>query len=260
MRIGFADKVLERPTTAIQPVALDTILTRSALEAAKTRNLVEAHLLPLLEERLPPAPREIREFVLKHMGSVRNKLPVKVVDTLTQAEMYHRSGVHCEEAKVWFCKAVEASFSHCFVVPLLSSMQERHLMKFELPFSDEQGGPRRLAPKQIERMNPAQWSDVLEMTIASFDNKGFAPLIAHDFKAFLSEHLGTRVRALRPLIAAMREVWQCRGGSAHYESSEARYEKERQDLDRMRELVLGLGNSKSVIVQIFELLGTEDTK
>lgn len=260
MRIGFADKVLEQIATAIQPVVHDTTLTRAALEAAKTRNLVEARLLPLLEERLPPAPREIRKDVLRHMGSVQNKLPGKIVNALVKAERLYRTQVDDDDAKVWFCRAVEASLNHCFVSPLLSSIQERHLMTYDLPSSEAQGGKRPLTPRQIERLNPAQWCDVLDMSIASFDNKGLATFIAPDFKAFLNQHVGTRVKQLRSLFPAMREVWRCRGGSAHYESSEAKYEKERQELEQMRKLVLGSENSKSVIVQIMELLGKENDK
>ncbi len=58
---------------------------------------------------------------------------------------------------------------------------------------------------------------------------------------------------LCPLSRSLQMVQEYRSGSAHYQEAISRYEKEKWELEQMRNLVLGIGQD-SVIAQISQLL------
>jgi hypothetical protein len=96
------------------------------------------------------------------------------------------------------------------------------------------------------------WADALEI-LAEPANKGFHGLGTAEFREFLTARLGRKPPLeLKLLSEGLRNVQRYRGGSSHYQNAGLTYEKEIEDLERMRNLILERG-SRSIITQMFNL-------
>lgn len=114
-----------------------------------------------------------------------------------------------------------------------------------------------MKPIRLDKLSLLKWSDILDL-LAAQPAKGLANLGTKDFKEFLQEHLGgTRLTDFLPLSNSLGMIQQYRSGSAHYQEASSRLEKEEWELEQMRNLVLGIDNKPSVIVQIFKVLGSK---
>lgn len=260
IRIGFADKILEVTTqralvpqeVSPQRVVRDIESIKEIVSTMALRQLKEQQKLEEIHQRLPPGKREIHERLEQCLGAVWRELPAKVINTLIKAENYYRSTVNDDDAKVWFHKAVEASLYSCFVEPLGNFMQKHDYGKIAVCFP----APRGVEHKslfQLEKLSPGEWSEVLEM-LAAPSGKSLASLGTDDLREFMKAHFGgPRLPDFRSLASSLRMVQQYRQGSAHYQEAASRYDKEKWELEQMRNLVLGI-NGPSVIVHIFQLL------
>ena len=266
MRIGFANQMLSTiEQTAAIPVQTETpyivrdiemtkdIATTIALRQIKEQQDLDKYhesLRNMLEERLPPGKREVRHELQRRLSSVWSKLPAKVVDTLVKAENYYRTVVNTDDAKVWFNKAVEASLNCCLVEPLVSFMQKRGDKRIAVCFPPPRGVERKTS-SELRKLPLWEWSNVFE-TLSVPVHQNLASLGGEDFKRFMKERFGELpLPALTELSRSLRDFCQ-RKDSAHFHPS--RYEEEIQELEQMRELVLGM-KRPSVITQIFQLFG-----
>jgi hypothetical protein len=103
---------------------------------------------------------------------------------------------------------------------------------------------------QLRKLSLREWSDVLETLSGS--HKNLASLGTEDLKRFMKEHSGELpLPALRELSRSLRDFCLRRdAGHDHV----PRHEEEIQELEQMRELVLGI-KRPSLITQIFQLFG-----
>lgn len=262
-RIGFADKVLATtPRGAVikspgapPPVIRDIEMMKDIASTIALRQLKHEQRLDRMLERLPPTKREIQQWLQQKLGAVWDELPAKVVHILVKAENYYRSGVNDDDAKVWFHKAVEASFDCCIVEPLVNWIQKRGDIQIAVCFPPPRG-IERMSSGKLHKLSPREWSAVLD-TLAASPRKDLASLGTKNLKEFMEAHLGgPYLPDLRSLARSLRMVHQLRKGSAHYQEALSRYEKEQWELEQMRNLVLGI-NEPSVITQIFQLLSAK---
>jgi hypothetical protein len=254
MRIGFADQMLSATEqiriiqlqTEPSPITRDIEMTK---DIASTTALWLIELRHMLEERLPPGKREVRHELQQRLSSVWSKLPTKVVDTLVKAENYYRTGVDTDNAKVWFNKAVEASLNYCLVEPLVSFTEKRVDKRIAICFPPPRGVERKTS-YELRKLSLLEWSDVFE-TLSVPADKSLANLGAKDLNQFMKEHFGElSPPALKELSWSLRDFCCFRKDAAHYHIP--RHEEERQELEQMRELVLGI-KRPSIITQIFQL-------
>lgn len=258
MRIGFADQILGTieqitaipPQSEPLPIIRDIEMTK---EIASTIDLRQQKLQKILEERLPLGKREVRQQLQQRLFSVWSKLPAKVVDTLVKAEDYYRTGVNTDDAKVWFNKATEASLSCCLMEPLVSFLQKRDDKRIAICFPHPRGVERKTS-SELRKLALWEWSKVFEILSLPV-RQNLASLGAEDLKHFMKEHFGELpLQAFRELSHSLQDFCEYRKDSAH--SHPSRYEEEVQELEQMRELVLGT-KRPSIITQIFQLFATE---
>jgi hypothetical protein len=185
--------------------------------------------------------------------SVWSRLPAKIVDTLVKAENYYKTGVDTDDAKVWFNKAVEASLHYCFVEPLVSFVQKRRDKRIAICFPHPRGMKWKTAA-ELRKLFLWEWTVVFE-TLSVPTRQNLATSRADDLKHFMSEYFGrVPLPALRELSNSLHDFCQYRKDSAH--SHVSRCEAEEQELEQMRELVLGT-KRPSVITQIFQLFAVK---
>lgn len=263
MKIGFVDKMLETAEqraliqTQFEPVHIirDIESIKNIVSTVALRQLKQQQNLEGVLQRLPPSTRDIHQHLQQQLGVVWRELPTKVVNTSVKAEKYYRSEVNDDDAKVWFHKAVEASLDCCVVKPLVNFMQKRGDKQIAICFPLPRGVERK-SSTELRKLSLWEWSDVLE-TVATACHKGLASLGTEDLKEFMQAHLGgPRLPDLRSLARSLRMVQQYRKGSAHYQEAVSRYDKEKWELEQMRNLVLGI-DRPSIITQIFRLLGAK---
>jgi len=264
MRIGFADKILsaleqqagiqvqtEKPDIARCTEMIKNIASTIALRQIKEQQVLEQILdsQQKIVGQLPRNKREIARQLQQILSPVWSKLPTKVVDTLVKAESYYRTGVDTDDAKVWFHKAVEASLYCCLVEPLVSFTQKRSNERIAVCFRPPRG-VERMTPSKLRKLSLGEWSDILE-TFCVPVVKSLGGLGIEDMKQFMEEHFaGLPLPALRELSRSLGDFCQYRKEGAHYHIP--RYEEEMQELEQMRELVLGT-RRPSIITQIFQL-------
>lgn len=258
MRIGFADQILgtleQTAATKFQsgslPISRDVRMIKDIASVIALRQL---ELQNILDERLPPSKRYIRQELQQRLSSVWNKLPAKVIDTLVRAENYYRTGVNTDDAKLEFNKAVEASLKHCLMDPLVSFIEKRLDKRIAICFPPPRGVERKTS-SELRKLHLWEWSDVLE-TVSIREHKTLASLGAEDLRQFMKEHFGElALPALRELSRSLEDFCCLRKDAAHYHIP--RHEEERQELEQMRELALGI-KRPSVITQIFQLFAAE---
>jgi len=258
MRIGFADQILGtiEQTAAISPQSEPILIMRdieTTKDIASTIALRQLKLQNILDERLPLGKREVRQQLQQRLFSMWSKLPAKVVDTLVKAEDYYRTGVNTDDAKVWFNKAIEASLNCCLVEPLASFVQKQDDKRIAVCYPPPRGVERKTS-FQLRKVPLWEWSNVFE-TLSMPVHQNLASVGAEDLKHFMKEYFGELpLRALKELSHSLQDFCQYRKDSAH--SHPSRYEEEIQELEQMRELVLGTKRS-SVITQIFQLFATK---
>lgn len=259
IRIGFADTILElREQKAVVPAGISQVpvlpdfgsLTQGEMTALRLQRLQLQNEEIL--RRLPPTERDIPAKLQEKLGPVWTELPAKVVNTLEKAEKYCRTQVNDDDAKVWYYKAVEASFNHCFVEPLADFVENRDEKRIRVCFLPPRGSELK-SPAQLRRLMLCEWAEVLE-TLAAPSQEGLSSLGTADLRDFTKRHFGwSRMPDLRPLSRSLRRVHDYRKGCAHYQEPSSRYDRERSELEQMRNLVLGI-DGPSVIRQIFQTL------
>lgn len=258
MRIGFADKILELPEQqALVPIGISpqsVVPNSGSLTIGEITSLRLQKLQLQSEEilqRLPAGTRDIHAMLQEKLGPLLTELPTNVVNTLVKAEKYYRTDVDDDNAKVWFYKAVEASFKHCLVEPLADWLEKRDDKRITICFPRGSG---QKSPGQLRKLQLWEWADVLE-TLSAPHRKDFSSL-GTPLREFTTAHLGwsSRMPDLRPLSDSLRKVNKYRGGSAHHQEASSRYDRERLELEQMRNLVLGTGGQPSLIAQIFQYL------
>jgi hypothetical protein len=182
---------------------------------------------------------------------VWEKLPAKVVDTMTRAENYYKTGVETDNAKVWFNRAVEASLNYCLVEPLVKFMQKRNYERIAVCFLPPRGVEHKTSHELHNKMSLWDWSDVFGALSVPV-NKDLASLGTQELKGIMKELFGELpLPALRELSRSLRDFCLRRdAGHDHV----PRHEEEIQELEQMRELVLGI-KRPSLITQIFQLFG-----
>ncbi len=138
MRIGFADKMLESTRAlevAAPPAAVPDLIGQMQRieDIASTIAVRQLKQQRELEERLPPAKRQIYGFLAQCLAGVWDRLPAKVINALMKAEKYYDSKVDDDGAKVSFVKAVEAALDDCLISPLIDFMQQHGRQQIDLP-------------------------------------------------------------------------------------------------------------------------------
>jgi hypothetical protein len=151
---------------------------------------------------------------------------------------------------------VEASLNYCFVKPLVSFVEKRVDKRIAICFPPPRGVERK-ASYELRKLSLSEWSDVFG-TLSVREGKTLVNLGADELERYLKEHFGElSLPALRQLSRSLRDFWQLRKGSAHFHIP--RHEEERQELEQMRELALGIKRS-SLITQIFQFFCRHLTK
>lgn len=254
MKIGFLDKVLEgaQPTalaihTTDQQVLIPNLETlKEVMTTIALRQIKQGQENEIILDRLPSGKREVRRFLEEKLHSIWKELPAKIVDTLTQAEMYYKSDINIDKAKVEFAKAVEASLNHCFVKPLIDFAKRKCQGQIEIYLPPPEGVERK-SVAQIEKLSLWKWAYVLR----TIGTSGL-PLAPKDISEFMKSHLGaSRLPDLRQLAQLLSRSQHYRAGSAHYQEAASLYDKEKWELEQLRNLVFGI-EQPSIITNIFE--------
>ncbi|MCD6568287.1 MAG: hypothetical protein J7K94_06100 [Dehalococcoidia bacterium] len=230
MRIGFLDRALEKEHQAIlvpHPSQLPPVVR--AIES--TKNIVETMALWMLRvdqstqtllERSPASKEEIYKQLERRFYPIRKEIPSKILNRIVKAERYYQIGVDDDDAKLWFCRAVEASFKHCFLTPLVDSMEKHRQKQMPLCFPLPRG-LQRMSIAQIRKISLGEWGDILR-TVNTSPRKGFSSLGTGDLAEFMKSHLGAlRLPDLHSLAQHLSECQKYRGGSAHYQEADSRY-------------------------------------
>jgi hypothetical protein len=103
----------------------------------------------------------------------------------------------------------------------------------------------------LRKLSLAQWAFALEK-VAEPVNKGLASLATDDLREFMGGTIGSVPSSeLKSLADKFKTIQWRRGGSAHYQEADSRYEN---DLEGVRNLVLGIGTIPSLITKIFDVL------
>lgn len=267
VRIGFADKMLEfanleslipaqtEPSPIVRNIErTENIVTTTDQRLQKQRldidKLIESQQKML--ERLPPSKSEIIQQLQQNI-TVWDKLPSKVIDNLVQAETLCRTGVKTDDSKVWFNKTIEACISYYFKEPVISFRRKRGYKEISIKFPLPQGKSRNTGDKIISWWSLLELSDVLNV-LSSIEDKKSAIEGIENLKQTIKENYGDLSPAALGQLSRLLRDFYLRKESAHYHLS--RYEEELQELEQMRELVLGT-KRLSIITQIFQLFGTE---
>jgi len=266
MRLGFADKILEYTKQAVLPIQtqiepLDALRNLESIKESASvialRQMRQQQALDKILERMPPNKREICQNFERLLGSVLRELPARVVNALVKAEKCYRTDVNDDDSKVGFNKAVEACFDYYMVQPLVNFMQARGDKQMAICFPPPRGVERK-SSSSLRKLFLWEWGDALE-AFSALSHKGLTGLGTDDFREFMKAHLGgSRFPDFRLLSESLRKISAYKGSSSHYKDADARYESERNELEQMRNLVLGI-NGPSVIVQIFQLLSAKSS-
>jgi len=258
MRIGFVDKMVEAEQHSIIPVS-DSILSavrniEGVKEIVSTMALRQLRLQKSLDEiieRQPLSKRKVGQFLEQQLSSILVELPPKVIDTLVKAESHYRTEVNVDDAKVYFAKAVEASLSYCFVSPLIDYMRKQGWKQMEVCFPPPQGRETR-SENALYKLSLLEWAEIFRV-ISTPRVKGLADLAMAQLLEFMKQHYRwQRLPDLHPLAESLQRTQGYRGGSAHYQEASSRSDREVWELEEMRKLVLGIGQT-SVIGQIFKV-------
>jgi hypothetical protein len=255
MRIGFADKILESTQAVVpagQPAAPPDVVRdiETIKEVVTTIAIRQVKQERDLNERLPPAKRQIHGFLAQCLPGVSDQLPPKVINALTKAEGYYKSEVNDEEAKVSFVKAVEAALYDCWVAPLADFMERDRRQQIDLPLPLPRN---RMGATRLRRLSLLDCADLFD-TLVTPARRDLSALGAEDLRHFMNQRIGPRWPDFGPLAQSLRRVQELRAASAHYQQAETRVDRELWELEEIRKLVLGTAGSPSVIVQIYRLL------
>ncbi len=255
MRIGFADKMLESaqalvpagapgpspdPARDIQTIK-DVVTTVAIRQVKQQRDL---------DEQRPPTEQELRLFLEGRLAEVWDNLPSDVTDALISAEYGHRDGwrsaIPTLAVLKGFHEAVAACLAWYFARPFATYLAGAGVSRTAVEWGVWNGQPQR---RQFHAEDPrclslGQWAGAFR---AIEKNPRVAAFLRHNWPG-----LGTE--ALRELAALLRKVQDYRNRAEHPRSSPRSHHTEKAELDEMRKLVLGLGDSPSVIVQIYGLL------
>ncbi|MBA7471956.1 hypothetical protein ES707_07268 [subsurface metagenome] len=241
----------------LQQLSVGFAELKDTIFANQMRQLKYDTRIKQLLERLPPSNIEISHSLEKKLGAVWKELPVEVRECLIEAEIYYSSKLSKAFAIICFHEAVEASLNHCIKRPLIKSLRKRDNKQIALCISQEQK-LQYMSIGQLEKIQVRQWGKALEMLYTA---KGSVVLGTQDLREFLKEHLGEqRLPDLSRLAHSLQRVQDYRGGSAHFQEPTSRsYNEEKQNLEQIRNLVLGK-EQDSVIAQIFQLLAPQELR
>lgn len=265
--LGFVDHLLGRadhpagairrpdgglPTSQREMLAvMDEKLTAISLRLLKEERLAEERHIEVRDSQ-PPSKKLVRRFIVQHVQRTGDPLPGAVANCLVKAELYYRTEVDDADARVWFCKAVEASLKLCFVEPLLAFLAKRGYRQISIP-TGSGGLVEEKSRGALARFSLRDWAEVLEYLTQPV-GRDLHSLGTAWLREFSIEHMGEpRVPDLGPLARSLREIQDWRGGSAHYQAIDRDHESDRAALEDMRKLILGIG-TPSVIGEVFRLL------
>jgi len=264
MRIGFADKILEKGKQLVGASGLEemlgTSLTSTGLRTVKILDLLEREAIPQLHQmrqQLPPTRETILGFLLQTLGTVWQSLPSEAVDELATAEEACQSGSRTRPATISFHNAVVACLHRWFVDPLADYMNEEGLTEVTLSLSMAGrtrymrigGGGSRSAIKHPTYLSLEQWSGLFRMLSDLSQATAMANL---QIKTFINRRWpGTAYVNLTSLADSLSEIQTYRNHAAHPRPATTWLE-EKKELDKIRSAVLGLGRP-SVVGQISQL-------
>lgn len=257
MRMGFDEAIRREATAAVSPIPsikkVEDIVTSSAIRHIRhdeitTKKFDEmgetlGSVPPLLNEilrrlgSLPPSPEEIRQWLEDSLSpEIFTRLPLEVQDYLVKAERAFQGKTNLADSKLDFVRAVEAMLDSFFIHPM-QHYYGKHGKQW--PYKN---------------MGLRDWGELfckVARTYTQFSNVNLdEPNIHLFFKKFCPK---ADNKKLTELGEALQEVQRLRSGSAHFQHhTEFMLQKEEQQLEGLREMVLGL-KGPSVIRQMFEL-------
>ena len=114
-------------------------------------------------------------------------------------------------------------------------------------------GTTHLNVTSLRTLSLPRWAFVLEK-VAEPVNKGLASLATDDLREFMGGTFGSVPSLeLKSLADGFKTIQRRRGGSAHYQVADSRYDN---DLQEVRNLVLGMG-IPSLVTKIFDVLSPQ---
>jgi hypothetical protein len=268
MRIGFADKILES-SNQLQPVqvpadALETISTRTGLEVMKIGYMMKDIPTQLQQIKQSLSGKEdVVNYLREKLGAVWDKLPSSVVDELRAAEQGYRSEFHTCQSTISFGRALESCFRCYFTDALVDYMREKDIVDMTLIMGEvNKSRPTRIGigtwrPDVINptKLSLRDWAGLFEI-LADPEQK---EQTNSNMKAFLKQKWPKLNMAdLRELIRPFKVFQDYRNKAAHPQPPRSHLE-EKNELEQMRNLVLGSIKERSVIVQIFQLLSAKSS-
>jgi len=267
MRIGFLDKVLETTEQRAliefetPPLIRDIAMTKDIASTIALRQIKQQQTLDRIVERLPPSKQEVLAFLEQQLCSVWHKLPSDVADKLVEAEQIYKIGTWPPSATISFAQAVETCFRYYFVNPFIDYMREEGLGEVTLVMGLRgEARPIRVGIRSsresrvtgLSYLSLQQWAGLFGMLVDP-SQKGTINL---PIKMLIKQKWPKLDMAdLKGLVQPLGEVQRYRNNAVHGESSRP-YNEERNELEQMRNLVLGI-DGPSVIMLIFQLLGAK---
>lgn len=204
-------------------------------------------MLQAVAGRLPPKPEEVEKSLQDALtAEIFHSLPFDVVEHLIEAETYFNSRTEKSKSKLGLTVALELLLDNLFIEPV-QSYYKNHRLQWD--FRNHRG-------------YPLTSHDLLDC------GKLFCKLAGPQFQAtknvnvpgisqFLKEHCRAfNITHLNELGELLQKAQLQRGASSHGQR-EYLLEKERRQLEELRQMILGLNGRPSIIRQMVELFGTE---
>jgi hypothetical protein len=257
IRIGWCDKLtelMEEEKTESLPISTSTPPIIQDLQTIKDIvSTIAINQFKEINDRLPPSNNDIVQHIRSKLSDIGHDLPSTIMNCLVKAHKYYRTEVNDDDAKVWFCKSVEAAFNHCLVSPLVDYMKKEHMKSITLCFPPPTGTEKK-REQDLKSMGLRPWSQVLQLSTSALSLGALSSLGIQEFNRFLKAHLkASRLPSFIHLAESLRLAQNLRSGGAHFEDASTRYDKEKRELEDLRKLVLGIDQT-SVITLIFKLL------
>ncbi|GEM_PF-2036576 len=249
----------------IEPTEVSSILeeletVKNIVSAAHLRQLrQESKLTSLLEGNIsiPTGLDNVKQELAARMGDVWKELHMATVDKLVDAEAYYNTGVNRDLAKLRLTQAVESVLSASLKAPLCEFIRKSSNKSMSFRFSQPRG-IENFREGRVKKLSFGEWADIFEGL--GEKRQGLVALSRDEFGDFLTNQYGdSSIANVRQLAGTLREIGKRRGGAAHYQEVEIGHEQEAQDLDRLRELILGSDNNSVIkdIVQIFRPISAQ---
>jgi hypothetical protein len=151
-------------------ITLTDIAEGSALRSLRHHQEIKAEIsqghgqiIETMSERLPPTTKQLRQVIRDEMGETWTMIPKSVKNHLIKAERRRATGTDDDEAKVEFCKSLEAALRKQFVDPLLK-YKIKYRQKTVRIWFDDSRGVKSQSVEALKKMGLGVWAGVFDRT------------------------------------------------------------------------------------------------